>query len=144
MPRLKVRGHFGDARCFLPLMGLKNAILSIFCDPPPRAHCILQALRGSIYNLKGYFTFKFFLLLFFLSTWPPTCYYSSSDPMLDSLLKHVHYLTFWCLRRLLFLNMIFHFSSPWYITTRDTPIALLYRRSRVLRTCILVPMDIST
>lgn len=76
VPRLKVRGHFVDARRFSPLTGLKNAILSIFCDPPPHAHRILQALRGSIYNLKGYFTFTFFffLLLFFLSTWPPTCF----------------------------------------------------------------------
>lgn len=52
-------------------------------------------------------------------------YYWSSDPMLDSLLKPLHHLSFWCLRRLLFLNMIFHFSFPWYIITRDTPIALL-------------------
>lgn len=50
-----------DARRFSPLMELKNAILSIFCDPPPHARCVLQALRGStVDNLKGYFTFHFF------------------------------------------------------------------------------------
>lgn len=133
VPRLKVRGHFVDARRFSPLTGLKNAILSIFCDPPPHAHRILQALRGSIYNLKGYFTFTFFFFCCYFSCrlgLQPALllrYYSSSDPMLDSLLKPLHHLSFWCLRRLLFLNMIFHFSFPWYIITRDTPIALISR-----------------
>lgn len=147
--KIKSQRSFWGCQMLLTTDGVKK------CNPVhilwSTSTCKLHPSSFARFHLqfKGIFNFKFFFFCYFscLHGLQPAIllrYYSSSDPMLDSLLKHVHHLTFWCLRRLLFLNMIFHFSFPWYITTRDTPIALLYRTSRVLRTCTLVPMDTST